>query len=432
LQTENLLGDGRYIAKILGVLDWLETQPSSKDDDIVLVADAYGGFNFYNNWDDKEAHLDGDMWFQLPAEVLVARYHAVIEKANRDLSARMGNAYEKEGIRESIIFAAAKRCTPNNPGSAACYPIPSGPLPYGLYPSTFEGKLGPPDYKSHRQRYLSSAFTIGPVREMRAMFRRAKDKAHALIEPRPSSHAFDQRTRLGSDQIIFHMMLGEQEFQREAMRRRHGERPRRPTLVEHALVRDVLSPNYPHDPLIEKEGRSDEFGMGIDYWSDLGQQLMDSEEDGDWLIYNRPIDEQIAAGARHPNSCFPHVSGRIPAEILNSTSLPRLAVSDASQFSPLHGWDEPPFYTNICLGTIPVMVSHSGEQSDREHDWPRMWMQPFGRRLIEEVIASSTDGGNSRGGAYAGVGGEYVNWDDLCPAELERELYRDYYDPDSM
>lgn len=109
MQTENLLGDGRYIAKILGVLDWLETQPSSKDDDIVLVADAYGGFNFYNNWDDKEAHLDGDMWFQLPAEVLVARYHAVIEKANRDLSARMGNAYEKEGIRESILFAAAKR-----------------------------------------------------------------------------------------------------------------------------------------------------------------------------------------------------------------------------------------------------------------------------------------------------------------------------------
>lgn len=103
------MGGGRHLAKIDGVLKWLETQPESKDDDLVMVVDALGGFNYYSHPEDIDAHMEGDAWFQLPLEVLFERYHAVNRIANEDLAQEMGKAYEGENIRQTILFGASKR-----------------------------------------------------------------------------------------------------------------------------------------------------------------------------------------------------------------------------------------------------------------------------------------------------------------------------------
>lgn len=257
------------------------------------------------------------------------------------------------------------------------------------------------------------------------MFRRAHEKATKL--PIPSSK--DAALELGSDQAIFHTILGEQEFQREGMRRRWGEKARGPTKVASTVVEDVLDPSFPHEVLVHQEGKEDEFGIGIDYWSDITMQTTDNDDDGRWLTYNQPIDEQLLSRPREPMSCTPRVSGSLPSEVLNSTSLPRAAVSDASQFSPYRGWDEIPLYTNICLDTIPVVVSHNGDERERQRDWPEVWMQPHGRRLIEEILDRGEAGEEERGGAYGGLAGRYYGWAELCPADLEKELYRENYEP---
>lgn len=230
---------------------------------------------------------------------------------------------------------------------------------------------------------------------------------------------------LGSDQAIFHKILGEQEFQREAMRRRFGEKDRKSGKgVDGVVVDNVLNPSFPHDELEPKRsGKEDEFGIGVDYWSDLSMQTVDNGDDGRWLRYANPIDEQLLARPRQSWSCTPRVSGDLPPEVVNSTSLPRAAVSDASQFSPQRGWDEIPLYTNICLDTIPVVVSHTGGELRRKRDWPEHWIQPHGRRLIEEILDRGSGGKEERGGAFDGLGGKYFGWAELCPAELDKGLF---------
>jgi hypothetical protein len=193
-------------------------------------------------------------------------------------------------------------------------------------------------------------------------------------------------------------------------------------VIEGTVIDDVLNPSFSHKEVVQKGDKSDEFSMGLDYWSDLGQQMTDSEHDSRWLTYNRPVIEQLAQ--RRLYDCPPRATGSIPDDILNTT-LPRAAVSDASQFSPMRGWDEIALYTNVCLDTIPVMIHHNGNRRQRDDTWPALWMQPHGRRLIEEVLARSDDQKRGqRGGAWM-HDGRYFSWQKLCPAKLEPELYRD-------
>lgn len=277
---------------------------------------------------------------------------------------------------------------------------------------------------------------MGPMSDMLAMFRRAselvKDERERSLQ-RPSDPAFDSSIELGSDQSIFHRMFGEQEFQREVMRRRHGARPRGKTVVEGVVVNDVIDPNFPHEALGIKDGKPDEFGIFVDYWSDLGMQTTHSEDDGQWLTYKGPLPEQQVASrlaSRPPWSCAPRISGRLPIEVVNSTSMPRSAAPDDAQFRPLRGWDEVPLYTNVCLDTIPIIINHAGDRTERERDWPEMWIQPHARRLIDDVVANKAKDarGAVRGGAIVGTGGRYKSWKDLCPASMDDELYRDFYD----
>ena len=263
---------------------------------------------------------------------------------------------------------------------------------------------------------------------MRAMFRRANEKAARARDPVEAADAgFDASLELGSDQAIFHHMLGEQEYQREVLRRRYGEPARGRTVVEGAAIENVLDPAIPHEVLPDKPGHPDELGMGLDYWSDLGMQTAMSEDDARWLTYRGGIPEQMLSRQGQPWSCAPHVEGALPGELLNSTGVPRSAVSDASQFSPLHGWDEVPLYTNVCLDTVPVIVNHNGDKAQRERDWPEMWLQPHGRQLIEEMLDREEGSkGEIRGGAYDGPNGRYHRWGELCPSTVEKELYRNY------
>ena len=259
---------------------------------------------------------------------------------------------------------------------------------------------------------------MGPVRDMRKMFKRAASKVGVLAGKEEPHYR-------GSDQYIFQEIFGEQEFQREVMRRRyHGsDKWSLSNLIK--TKEDRLNPSFDHAPIEHKEGQPDEFGIGIDYWSDIGQQTTDAVEDTAWVNYRRSLDKQLARHSKH--ACKPRVTGNIPSDIVDGT-IPGVAVSDTAQFSPLHGWDEVELFTNVCVDTIPVMIHHTGSRKEREHDWPRLWIQPHARGLMEELLERpGGESENALGGAY-NAQGEYLQWDELCPANLDREIYREYED----
>lgn len=158
--TGGLLGGGSHVAKISGVLDYLESMEESEEDDIVMMMDAYGA------WEELafppsprfDSKLAADIWFQLRPEVLISRYHAINAAANKRLVSRLGNAVKAEKLQQTIIFGAGKRCAPNQMHTIACYPIPESPLPDDVYGANTDTIMGKNKYTSLKQRYLNSGF----------------------------------------------------------------------------------------------------------------------------------------------------------------------------------------------------------------------------------------------------------------------------------
>lgn len=383
--------------------------------------------------------MEADIWWQLRPEVLIDRYYAINEAANARIRDRMGRAAGIEGIEQTIIFGAGKRCAPNQVHTVACYPIPESPLPEDTYGGNTDTVMGVNKFSSMRQRYLNSGYIVGPVADMRKMFERAWARTQAVKDHEDFDNGSGGSDFMyhGSDQSIFNTLLGEQEYQREVMRRRHlteeereaGSDVNKPVYVEGTLVDDILNPSFTHEEVPQKEGKPDEFGMGLDYFSELGHQTVNAEGDATYLTYSKAITEQLPKPRMF--TCPSRVDGTLPDDVLASP--------DPFEEDP-KGWEETPLYTNFCLDTIPVMIHHNGDKNAREHAWTHTWMQPEARRIMSGIVNATEPEGSreekrkdkkkkkktkeTRGGAYL-PDGDYVPWAEMCPFEYEHELFRD-------
>jgi len=156
--------------------------------------------------------------------------------------------------------------------------------------------------------------------------------------------------------------------------------------------------------------------MGLDYFSELGQQTVNAEPDGSWIQYNRNIGKQTQG--RHLFDCPSRVTADLPSDIMDG----RPPIEKKYKPQESLAWNSTPLYTNLCLNTIPVMIHHNGDKSAREHSWPRLWLQKEARQLMVDIRNQSAEG-SAIGGAYSGD--KLLTWDELCPAAMHEELYRE-------
>lgn len=189
---------------------------------------------------------------------------------------------------------------------------------------------------------------------------------------------------------------------------------------------DPINPPYTHEPGESKEGKPDEFGMGLDYFSDLGQQTVNAEEDIQYLLYNSSIEEQVSNRHDHFHGMFdcPNRISGLARDI--QESVPPLA-----QLTGVGEWVQFPLASNLCTGTVPVMIHHNGDKGARGWQWPSTWMQPQARQLMRDLVSRREPvmGGKGTGGAYL-PGGEFLDWPTLCPSNYEWELFRDVDPPE--
>lgn len=339
----------------------------------------------------------------------------------------MGGAAYSEGIKQSVIFGAGKSCMPNEPLSLACRAIPEYPLQPG---------------SKSEQRYLSSGFAIGPVADMRILFQRAAEKAQVWATPDPDVQA------------VFSTIFGEQEFQREALRKQHetifdklhtkasirktksGSRIKTVANAT-ALQTDISTMN-------SQPGVSYEFGISLDYLSEIGHATADAKSDGQWLKYSDPL-STLQAQARSEQSdqaCIYNGNGELPNDILHSP-LP-FPIEAGPGVSLNKAWTQLPLYTNLCTGQIPAMVQHNG--NDSAANWPHLWFQPRARDLLQPKLYAENDReeGTEKGikpsleepyeaesedyatrlGAFTDDG-TFRSWGRLCPSSFSAELFRD-------
>ncbi|KUJ07372.1 uncharacterized protein LY89DRAFT_364300 [Mollisia scopiformis] len=176
----SLVAGGSHLAKISGILDYLNTLGDERNDDLVLAVDAY------------------DVWFQLRPVVMIHRYYELIRMAKQRIIARLSRAaVEAEKIEQSVIFSTQKRCWPREADDPGCFAIPESTLPKDVYGPETDTDAGTADnpYLKYRPRYLNSGVSMGDVAGMKRLFR------HAL-------QRMQQDRNFGSDQNIFAQILG--------------------------------------------------------------------------------------------------------------------------------------------------------------------------------------------------------------------------------
>ncbi|KAI9721869.1 MAG: hypothetical protein M1828_004964 [Chrysothrix sp. TS-e1954] len=424
-QEVSELGGPSNIGKISGVLDWLQAVPPEQDQDLVLIVDPV------------------DSWFQLRSDVLVERYHTINDEANKRLSKQLGGAMKAEGIKQTIVFGATKRCNPNYPEDIGCFPFPDSPLPSDLFGRVTDTDVGHSRYSSFRERFLDSGLIMGPVGDLRAFFERAWSKKD---EP--------QRGLGGSDQSIYNTIVGEQEFQREVMKERHrgliGRTYRR---VATLFGKDMTNPVLAHNPNRQRmdhlPGHPCEFGVGLDYFAMIAHQTLHAETDARFITF---ANLTHFSEDRHRFDCPAKIED-LPADIYDSP--PPYDTARAEMRTP-GSWERVPLYTNLCTGVRPVIVHHNGGKAMHHKQWTSMWLQHHGEAFLaihqrraaamaldypgidQETVAKKMKAGdidvrrlpsNINVGSAWTAAGDRLKWWDLC---MEKGFERELFDLDSL
>lgn len=382
---------GFHIGKIEGVAQYLEKLEMREDGELILVADA------------------ADTWFQLRAETLVSRYREVnrklLKKAAKDMGSR---AVRAAGITQNIIFGAQKDCgSPGGWDDVACYAQPESWLARDAYGSGKTDVLDPETRLPTRFRphWLNSGFIMGSATSMRAMFRRALEKA-------------DTTEHNGSDLQIFSEIFGEQQYQREVYRSNsQGDASRAMSSVAKLFgvhAPSMLEYHPTRKPLFLTTDEPVEFGIGIDYSLEMVFSTVLSEFDGDWFLFGNKTEtrqRQIKAGHSKPRLISVprdiEDAGQ-PFQVFAQEASDDLSVSNVARLT----WDQVPLYSNVWTGTIPAVVHLNGFEGMKSAIWHRMWYHDELRHLH----------GVARGlGANTQYG--WIDWDNLGCNAFQAEIF---------
>ena len=404
------------MAKITGAHEYLKGLDSDHDGDLILIVDGF------------------DVWFQLSPQILIERYQAINEEAQKRTWNQSGDkAVEQEHIAQKILFASQKRCWLGDVDHVSCTAVPESQLAKDIYGSDTDvpSKDEKNPYLRIRQRYLNAEFVMGTAKEMRRLFERAQEK----VDADPGQY--------GADQSVFATIWGEQEQHRLTLNDQFAS-----TSIDKATA---LKRN-----LFSTEETNHEFGIGLDYESALSMPTVFSGYDSQWIIFSN--DTTIKRANREYNITKPRAKELEPD--IAADKLPFYMLATAAPHTEpklwLHGssstkWEDVPLYTNLWTGITPAIIHHNAHRDNlkslREMTWDRMWFQPFARSLLdakmmqpdgplavdkagkgwfspvtdatmkENGYGAQTDDGNGLRG--------WQKWDELCTAEDQEEIFRD-------
>ncbi|KAB8337306.1 hypothetical protein FH972_021607 [Carpinus fangiana] len=334
---------------IANMFDHLNRLDSHMDDSLVMIVEG------------------GSMYFQLRPDVLLSRYFDINHEANMHIHARLGPAMMKEHIQQRIVFAAQAECKEGKVYNPRCSASPASLLKPTSFPASTDAN----------PRFLSGRAMIGPIRDVRALLRRAKLKANA---------AATKRVPVIPEEI-YAEIFGEQEVQRELSRLKH--RTWIGTLVDNWHRRTSFL-NGNTEVLPTKDATIYEFGIGLDYAGSIFSHFA------------------TPTGPNHAKAFFPHAHTELLAELSHNAGLkdviPLSSLSALSDRALLAS--KPPFWTpasgrnaslppqntswaNVALltdletgiapVTLPSFTDHPPGAAPDSDGWPKSWLASAAR-----------------------------------------------------
>ena len=401
------------------------------DDDLVLIIDGY------------------DVWFQLPLDIMITRYHSMISDANKRLRNRYGivtrdkpgGPGQKKTVQrytQSVIFGADKICWPNQPEDPACAAVPYSTLPNNIYGSQTDDD---PQSYLNRPRFLNSGTIIGPVADVRAIYEYAVQKVEE-----------EDRGMIG-DQFVFAEIFGEQEYQRETLRQASKDGFMEWLSNAFGVSDSPLASNKTINPVSVVPGRNYEFSLGLDYGSALFQTMTHSLNDVEFIRYN---DSSVLDDIQEKHPSLRSIPFNLPADLyraedpfwyaspgnhsndpIDGILLPFSPKLDTIELEPT--WEEVPLATNVFVPSIPTLIHINGDKSLLSDWWSSMWFHPYARALLRRYVRSSqgptaaeaaAEGGLSWWDTRGGRGGvwtdreTWISWGEVCK-KTEDEVFAD-------
>ena len=356
---------GTHLAKIPGVLSTLQNFETANDDQIVLVVDGL------------------DTWFQLGPSVLLSRYddinHRAYKRASQALCGRSscGGRPELAHVNQQIIFSTQKKCWPGEHDDLVCIAPPLSTLPQDVFGPETDQIWPDKDYPEMkmRPRYLNSGFVIGPAAALKRLYEEAERRI------KQGGHG-------GSDQGIFAEIFGEQEYARHLLRAAYINQQSLPRRLWWRLLGQPTEYDDGSDgtplsiakklPLIkpgDKNGLHNlEYGISLDYFSELSHTMFLAHRDADWIIHDEP---------ERPSAHWHIVSPRVPAFVV-----PDDVLNMPSAHEVLN-WSQTPLFTNLYTGTVPLSMHHNAWQHGMKtlmwSMWTNMWWHNASDSLISIV-----------------------------------------------
>jgi hypothetical protein len=341
--------------------------------------------------------VDGeDTWFQLPSDVIIKQYEAVIEYANARLLNKYGlNKFGYQKFNQTIVFGAEKMCEED---AMSCKYTPDSILPNDLY-GVEEGG-GSEDLPA---RYLNSKVVMGPAKDLKTFYDAALEK---------HKRANDEKQTM---QAVLATMFGEQQLRRDAalirekstaakLREWVGQLATEELAAERRLkvANTTLSDDEKH-----------EFAIGLDYTHTLFQPLVYTTlYELVPLVHDNTTD---LSKYRHSKTITPHLS--LPPTLSASIPpfwSPNLALHNPSpnnqpayidklDFSNLLDtlpdrhtpWSNIPLIQNTYTGAIPALILNVPKSTynpvassfpSADISFANMWYAPHKRALLRQYF----------------------------------------------
>lgn len=426
------------------IAKWLHTKEAG-DDDVVLVADIH-------------------TWFQLPAQVLVNRFSRFLGAEDERLKKVFGaeakgvGAMHEQKYRARVVFPASKRCelrhnaTEESVPNVLCDAVPASTLPKDIYGDNTD-KVS--DSKEVRPKFLSGYTHIGSVRDLRALYNAAYN---AMDEGR------------STPETVFSTLYSAQSLARQKVKHDGlsflGMLRSDTSLAKQQVLSDILSV---HTPNIELDVAGN-YGMSLDYRSEIFQSMVLSTDDIRPLSFNKPV--LVASPSRIAAQSF-ITPLQLPSDLISSnlssspfSLLPIPVVGGVSDEPwleldrlPLHKtWRDIPLLTNIYVPwssvpaslnlntiTTPSMLQANSTiagmtvEDVEEVMWPHTWFASHARALMRRYLRSPTghvgaieadNGGQNWWDLRGGVGGVwtdgavFLEWNEVC-GNFDGEVFGD-------
>ncbi|KAJ6171292.1 hypothetical protein N7470_000359 [Penicillium chermesinum] len=395
------------------VLNYLENLSPDSDDDLVLMIDSY------------------DVVFQYSPDVLIDRYFALTKSVSTKIASRFGfdapdGLIGDDSPRLTILFGPEKICYPVDDTRIGCWAAPSDiDLPIGAYGGKPDG-----GFDNNPPRWLNSGTIMGPVGDMRRMFRATVELINKTYD---AGQEFSD-----SDQKYLSNLWGYQEYWRSVKARQlyfHGD----------VDASEVVPPGKRMIPTTEPEHF--EYHMGVDHRSSLFQTRVGSEHVLEFLRFNETNEHGHYAWVDKNVGNSPTFRPfKIMLPLSLADAIRRLLDSISSSVSDLPDITAIQLHTNLVTKHVYGMFHCIGEKGYIDDLWSKLWFYPWVRPLFEAGVKSlkeektiaisngrtwkpartlpkdSHQTGIEAYGAWADIDGGWLPWQDLC-GEYEEQVF---------